>query len=215
MSSSTKRIGLWAAAAAAIIGVFGLLIWVGGSLSDIDPINDRDWVRGNRNAPVVLTEYGDFQCPSCAAVYPYIKQAEKEFGDDLAVVFRQLPLSEIHNNALPAAWAAEAAGKQGKFFEMHDILYERQKFWENEENPQEKFASYAVDVLGLNKEQFLTDYQSADVRNKVEDARKEAEKNGINSTPTLFVNGKYVRTFVKSYEELKPFISEALEKERK
>lgn len=212
MNSNTQRIVFWIGAAVAIIAVFGLLIWVGRSTKDITPLKDTDWAYGDRNASVVLTEYADFQCQGCAQTYPLIKQAEKEFGGKLVVVFRHYPLSEIHPNALPAARAAEAAGKQGKFWEMHDLLFERQNFWKDEANPEEKFVSYAVDVLGLNKDRFQKDYHSDEIHRKINEARESGEKDGVNSTPTLFINGKRTNTFTQSYDQLKEIITNALPK---
>jgi protein-disulfide isomerase len=209
MTSSTKRIILWVIAAVAIVGVLILLWLVGKSFSDIKPYAQGDWIQGSENAPVILTEYGDFQCPSCGAIYPVIQQAQKDFGDKLAVVFREFPLSEIHPNALAAAYAAEAAGKRGKFWEMHDLLFERQKFWENEQNPDSKFADYA-DTLGLNKDQFAKDYQSDEIHKKVENDRAMGNKAGINATPTLFLNGKAISSLPQSYAELKQKITDAL-----
>ena len=86
-------------------------------------------VRGVESAPVTLEEFGDFECPPCGGLYPILKDIEREYGDRLRVVFRQYPLSQIHKHAYDAARAAEAAGVQGKFWEMHDLLYEKQSEW--------------------------------------------------------------------------------------
>src|SRR3989344_7541669 len=92
-------------------------------------VTDKDWVRGKMDAPITVVEYGDFQCPACGAYYPVLKKLEGEFHDSLRVVYREFPLTTIHANAWGAAVAAEAAGKQGKFWEMHDALFEDQKVW--------------------------------------------------------------------------------------
>lgn len=210
MNSQTQRILLWIGAALAIIGFFAVLIYIGKAVPDVRSGDQKDWVAGSLSASAVLIEYGDFECPGCGAVHPFITQAQKEFGNKLTFIFRHFPLPG-HQNALPAAWAAEAAGKQGKFWEMHDILYERQTFWSKEANPEEKFTSYAVDVLSLNKDQFLKDYRSEEVHKKVEEARQKGEKEGITGTPTLFVNGKLITKFPQSYEDLKSSITKALE----
>ena len=93
-------------------------------------VSDSDWVKGNRSAPVVLVEYSDFQCPACAASAPLVKQLTEEFGNKIAFVYRHFPLPQ-HKNAYPAAQAAEAAGKQGKFWEMADLIFANQTKWEN------------------------------------------------------------------------------------
>lgn len=207
-----KKILLWAGAAAAVIGVLALLFFVGKTVKDISPWHEGDWIKGSKDAQVVLTEYADFECPSCAQTHPILEQAKKEFGDKVAIVFRHYPIAELHANALPAAWAAEAAGKQGKFWEMHDLLFSRQNFWKDEKDPQEKFTGYAADVLGLNKEQFVKDYTSNEIQTKVAAARESSQKDGISSTPTIFINGKHVKIFIKTYDELKQLIEQELSK---
>lgn len=204
-----KRILLWVIAGIAILGVFALLWWVGRSIPDVKPYAEGDWIQGNQTAPVVLTEYGDFQCPSCGATHSLIKQAQKDYGDKLAVVFREFPLFEIHPNAKAAAYAAEAAGKQGKFWEMHDMLFEHQQYWVNEQDPASKFADYA-DTLGLNKEQFAKDFASDEVHKKIDADRATGSKLGITATPTLFLNGKAISSLPTSYDELKQKIDAAL-----
>src|ERR1051325_12176073 len=99
-------------------------------------------VRGNPNAPVTLEEFGDFQCPSCGSYYLELKKIEAEFGDKLKVIFRELPLLPMHEHALMAAQAAEAGGLQGKFWEMHDLLYENQAKWVDQKDLMPVFADY-------------------------------------------------------------------------
>lgn len=205
-----KRILLWIGAAVAILAVFGLLWWVGTSVKDVTPYVQGDQIQGSTSAPIILTEYGDYQCPFCGTFYPWIKQAQKEFGDKLAVVYREFPLSEIHPNANAAGWAAEAAAKQGKFWEMHDQLFASQAYWEKEQNPITKFTDYA-DTLGLNKDQFVKDYNSDEIHKKVEADRAAGEKIGINATPTIFLNGKSLTTLPQSYEELKQKLNDILQ----
>ena len=117
-----------------VIVLVGFGIWKLASAPEVSnekasllEITEKDWVKGSADAPVTLVEYTDFQCPACGAYYPLIKQLTEEFGDKVRVVIRHYPLIEIHKNALSGARAAEAAGRQGKFWEMYDILFSNQK----------------------------------------------------------------------------------------
>src|SRR3989338_1671927 len=105
--------------------------------TDIDPA--EEWIKGNPSSAVTLFEYSDFQCPACAAQYPLVKQVAEEFGEQIRIVYRHYPLTSIHRNAEEAAYAAEAAGKQGMFWEYHDILFEEQGSWSNIGDPDDTF----------------------------------------------------------------------------
>src|SRR5205814_231736 len=111
------------------------------------------------SSPVVLEEYGDYQCPPCGQLYPDLKQIEKEYGDQVQIVFHHFPLSKIHKNAMIAAHAAEAARNQNKFWEMHDRLYRNQKEWSELDDPRPVFIDYAKQ-LGLKIDQFTNDLGS-------------------------------------------------------
>lgn len=161
----------------------------GGLVPELAKVSTQDHVKGNPESKAILVEYSDFQCPACGAMYPIIKQVVKESGDNVQLVYRQFPLISIHSNALPAARAAEAAGKQGKFWEMHDLLFEHQKDWEKANNPVDNFVGYARD-LGLNEDQFRKDSESDEVKNKVDGDIVSGGGAGVNSTPTFFLNGK-------------------------
>lgn len=164
-------------------------------------INANDVIKGNDAAKYTLLEYSDFQCPACAVYQPLVKKLSEEFPNDIKIVFRNFPLSEIHANANNAAYAAQAANLQGKFWEMNDILFSRQTDWSTEEKPQEKFISYAQE-LNLDSEKFKTDMDSAAVKDKVSKDRISAENNNLNSTPTFFVNGQKINN-PTSYNEFK------------
>lgn len=168
-----------------------------------------DWKRGNENAKVILIEYSDFQCPACASYYPLVKALHGELGDSLLIVYRHFPLSQIHMNAEGAARAAEAAGKQGKFWEMHDLLFERQKEWSNDRNAAGTFAAYAT-ALGLNTDRFINDFNSREIKEKVVADYESGFRAGIAGTPTFFLNGKKIQN-PRSYEEFKKIISELLQ----
>lgn len=170
-------------------------------------LTESDWIRGNKNAKVIITEYSDFQCPACAAYYELVKQAHKDFGDNLAIVYRHFPLRQIHANAEAAALSAEAAGRQGKFWEMHDMIFESQENWKDEKNAQEIFSEYAG-KLDLDAERFKLDLNSKELKQKVEADYQSGIKAGVNHTPTFFLNGKEIQN-PRSYEEFKQIISNA------
>lgn len=145
-------------------------------------VNDKDWIRGKKDAPVVIVEYGDFQCPACGAYYPVLKQLEADYGEKLAVVWREFPLTTIHANAWNAAEAAEAAGKQGKFWEMHDQLFENQKEW----TESGKFEDYAKKI-NLDIDKWKQDMKS--VEEKIRADQNSGIDLGVTGTPTFLVNG--------------------------
>ena len=150
---------------------------------------DPPHIRGTANAPVTVEEFGDFQCGACGSYHPELKKIEAEFGDRLRVIFRQLPLVPTHEHALLAAQAAEAAGLQGKFWEMHDTLYENQKAWAEAKDLVPIFVDYAKQI-GLNPDQFMKDLNGDKVAARIFQDGKRAHSLGIKSTPTFFVNGK-------------------------
>jgi protein-disulfide isomerase len=147
------------------------------------PVSDRDHINGPDDAPVTLVEYGDYECPYCGMAYPVVKSAQRALGDQLRFVFRNFPLAEAHPHARIAAQAAEAAGAQGKFWEMHDMLFEHQKALETEE-----LASYA-DSLGLDSVRFLRELQAGVHEKRVREDFRSGVRSGVNGTPTFFVNG--------------------------
>ena len=146
---------------------------------------------GPANAPVTLEEFGDFQCPPCGMLHPVLKTMEKEFGDKLRVVFREFPLVPAHQHALAAARAAEAAGQQGKFFEMHDVIFENQKGWEKAFDARPIFESYAQKI-GLDMDKYRKDLTSEIVEQRIFLDGKRARDLGVQGTPTVFMNGREV-----------------------
>jgi protein-disulfide isomerase len=141
---------------------------------------------------VTLEEFGDYQCPPCGELHPTLKKLKAEFGPNLNFIFRNYPLSEIHKNALLAAQAAEAARVQGRFWEMHDLLYENQKVWSDDINPKPIFVKFARD-LGLDNERFARDLGSEEVKMRIEADQAAAARLGVNGTPTVFINGRRLR----------------------
>jgi protein-disulfide isomerase len=144
--------------------------------------NKEDHIQGDMNKKVILVEYGDFECPYCGEAYPIVKEIQKIEGDLLNLIFRNFPLSEVHPHALHAAYAAESAGKQNKYWEMHDILLENQDALEDE-----NLKTYA-EKLNLDIPQFLKDMESQEIIKKVEDDITSGAESGVNGTPTFFIN---------------------------
>jgi protein-disulfide isomerase len=147
------------------------------------PVGKDDHVLGPADAPVTLVEYGDYECPSCGAAYPMVKAIQKRLGATLRFVFRNMPLSEIHPNAELAAEAAEAAAAQGKFWEMHDMLYEHQ----DELGPD--LVRTLAKRLGLDPSRLEEDLISRRFRDHVKRDFMGGVRSGVNGTPTFFVDG--------------------------
>ncbi len=172
-----------------------------------DSVAESDWVKGNREAKTILVEYSDFQCPACRYYHPWLNQLLQKMGEDVAFVYRHFPLPQ-HKNAEPAAWAAEAAGMQDKFWEMYDLIFETQDAWSNVRGVTDIFGEYAED-LDLDVERFINDLESKDIKNKVENSYLSGIQSRVNSTPTFFLNGVKIQN-PASYEELKEILSESI-----
>lgn len=155
--------------------------------------NIADHVFGNASSKVKLVEYGDFQCPGCGGAYPQLKTLSTKYQDQIAFVFRNFPLTTIHPNARAAAAAAEAAGLQGKYWEMHNQLYETQSTWESASADERTsiFLSYATQ-LGLNTDTFTKDLAGNAINQKISFDQALGKKANVNSTPTLFLDGQIV-----------------------
>lgn len=144
---------------------------------------------GPANAPVTLEEFGDFQCPPCGRLHPVVQKIEKDYGDRLRFVFRHYPLQQIHKNAFTAARAAEAAGMQGRFWEMHDLIFDNQAQWAESPEPRTVFMDYARRA-GLNVEKFRTDMESQAAADRVMADMQRGNSLGVSGTPTFIVNGR-------------------------
>jgi protein-disulfide isomerase len=147
------------------------------------PVSARDHAEGPADAPVTLVEYGDYQCPYCGAAYPVVKRVQKKLGKKLRFVFRNFPLTQIHPYARIAAEAAEAAALQGRFWEMHDLLFEQQTLLEPDIIP-----SWA-ERIGVDVEQFGNDIKRSVVEKRLQEDRQSGIRSGVNGTPTFFING--------------------------
>jgi protein-disulfide isomerase len=148
----------------------------------VDPA--RDHIQGPVNAPLTLVEYGDYQCPFCGAAYPEVKNVQKELGQKLRFVFRNFPLTRIHQYAENAAETAEAASVQGKFWEMHDFLYEHQSTLNDP-----KVAFEFAKTLGLDTERFQRELSKHVHLPRIKEDFNSGIRSGVNGTPTFYVNG--------------------------
>ncbi len=147
------------------------------------PVDERDHVAGSDAAPVTLVEYGDYECPYCGEAYAVVKALQEQLGDRLRFVFRNFPLASTHAHALEAAEAAEAAGAQGRFWEMHDMLYEHQDALETPD-----LLAYAA-ALDLDVDAFERDLRTHRFVDKVRADLRWGALSGVNGTPTFFING--------------------------
>jgi len=165
-------------------------------------------VRGNPNAPVTLEEFGDFQCPPCGSFAAFGEELLKEYDSRIRLIFRNFPLS-AHEHAREASLAAEAAGLQGHFWEMYDVLYREQTAWSKAPNARELFESYAG-TIGLNVDQFKKDMDGEQAKARVDSDVARGESLEIKVTPTLYINGQPVDPKDKNPEGVHAAINAAL-----
>ncbi len=195
-----------------VLGVGVLFVVSGAPQSSTDKpytsINSDDYVIGPDAAAVTLIEYLDFECEACGAYFPLVKNLEKDFPKDLKVVLRYFPLPG-HKNGLTAALAVEAAARQGKYIEMHDLLFTQQSVWGEKQSADPSiFEGYAQN-LGLNMAQFKQDVASQSVRDRVQRDVDSGKKLGNTGTPTFYLNGERIQN-PRSYEDFKILIQAAI-----
>jgi protein-disulfide isomerase len=153
------------------------------SASLTPPVSGRDHVQGRPEAAVTLVEYGDYQCPYCGAAHAVIKALQRDLGRNLRLVFRNFPLTQAHAYAMVAAEAAEAAAFQGRFWEMHDFIYEHQDDLEPDVLP-----AWAEQV-GLDLDEFGIALRQAAITTRIKEDRMSGIRSGVNGAPCFFVNG--------------------------
>lgn len=173
--------------------------------------NEKDHTLGNTNSKVMLVEYSDLQCPACKAFSPVINQLVKNNKDKMFFIYRHFPLQQ-HKNGRAAALASEAASKQGKFFEMHDIMFEHQSDWENSNKPQEIFTGYAKE-LKLNLDTFKKDLDAGDSNDKIDADMRTGVEYRITATPTFFLDGVKIN-LPGSLEEFQKLIDQEVAKSK-
>ena len=201
---------------ASIVILFGLLYGVYAftnkpvqtdftEVTKVLPTDRTKWTAQSKN---VLVEYSDLQCPACKNFHDVIKQtieSDKSITENMTFVYRHFPLDNIHPNARAAAYAAEAAGRQGKFFEMSDILFARQDQWSKDSDPKPKFLAYAKE-LKLSTEDFEKAMDSTEVKEKVQNDFISGTNADVQATPTFYLNGKKVD--VNSFDQFKKLLQD-------
>ena len=214
-NAKTKQLKNWFIGLLVVIGLFfgGYKLWQWINTpteipQDILEIKSTDWIKGNLDAKLTLIEYADFRCPACAAYSADAKKLVEEFPQDLRYVFRHFPLVSLHEDAIDIARAAEAAGVQGKFWEMHDLIFQRQSEWEGDRNPVDKFISFAKE-LELDEEKYRQDLNNKELNIKINDDLASANQLRLDATPTFFLNGERMNT-PRDYDEFKSLIEQAL-----
>ncbi len=172
------------------------------------PPTESVHIRGNSNAPVTLEEFGDFECPSCKNLATFLDQMVKEYRPHVRLIFRNFPLS-MHQHARDAASAAEAAGLQGHYWEMHDMLYREQPVWSSSNDVRTLFISYA-ETLGLDLRQFKSDMESNKVRDRIEFDQARAKSLGVQTAPSLFVDKREMSASDRNPEGVRRLVDAAV-----
>lgn len=205
-----------------VVGLFGLFFFT----RDNKPTNSQSSNTNNKSAVsqhskggnaknVELLVYGDFQCPVCAQYYPIENAVINKFQNDIKFTFRHFPLDTIHPNARAAHRSAEAAGLQGKFFEMYDLLYQNHDQWASSKDPKSLFESYAKQ-LGLDINKFNNDFASEQVNNTINADIAEGTSKKVEGTPTFFLNGiKIDNSQIKTVEDFTKVIQTEIDKNTK
>jgi protein-disulfide isomerase len=173
------------------------------------PVGEHDHINGPSNAQVTLVEYGDFECPHCGKAYSIVKRLQEHLGGKLRFVFRHSPISTVHPHSKSAAEAAEAAGAQGKFWEMHDQLFEHQDALDDE-----SLRGYAI-AIGLDIKRFDQEMKSHLYAPKVHEDFINGMRSGVNGTPTFFINGLRYNGLPSFEALLKAIIKEIGTEEKK
>jgi protein-disulfide isomerase len=185
---------------ALIVIIAGIALFFGANPTPLTPgkpldeqslIRENSYHTGSTSAKVKIVEFGDFQCPACGKIYPALKTIKEIYKDnpEVSIIFRHFPLTDIHANAFISSEAAEAAGAQGKFWEMFDLLYTNQKQWETSQDPLPIFTTYA-EQLGLDSEKFKTEISNHLYEDIINTDVADGDKIGVNATPTFYINGQ-------------------------
>ena len=173
--------------------------------------NGGGHLRGPQDAPVKLIEFGDYQCPSCGYYAPLVLEVLRRFPNQLQLEFHHYPLINLHQWAMTAALATESAGDQGKFWEMHDLIYQEQAKWSKSTNAESDFVAFAGQ-LGLNVNKFMQSMRSPEVQQRVLQDVVRARDAEVNETPTFFINGKKVLNKPANADDFSRLIQDALPK---
>lgn len=171
----------------------------------IEVNNETDWIRGNKEAAITLVEYCDFQEPTCAEFYPLLKEIIEQKGEEVRFVYRHYPVKDTHPQADLAARMSEAAGKQGKFWEMHDLLYDKKTDWEDNKEAKEEMLELAQ-TLKIDLNALETDLDSDEIKKNVDGDLYGALASGVQNTATFFLNGALIQ-LPKTSDEIKAILT--------
>lgn len=212
MNKNQTSIFKWVVLTAVLILTFIGIIYASRDEATVDSsgLKTEEWVMGNEESNIVLIEYSDFQCPACRSRLSILEPLLEEFDNHIKFVYRHFPLRSIHQNAQLSAQASEAAGLQGKFWEMHAIIFENQAVWSELPNSEAKltFIKYAEEI-GLDKAKFESDLVSGEVEDLVEEDYQAGISARVGGTPTFFLNGQEVG--INDYEQARQTIRQAIE----
>lgn len=205
-----RRLMMTVVILAIIAGLVGLVIWQNQRLANSISQAYDDPKKGAEDAKVIVREFSDFQCPACRAAQPFVEQMLGKYRDRILFVYEDFPLVTTHRHAMKAAQAGQCALEQGKFFEVHDVLFEEQPQWSVEDDPTGTLIGYAKDE-GLNEEQFRACLTSEKTKPAVEEDMDQARALRVTGTPTFFVNNKLLVN-PRSFADFERAIDEALNK---
>lgn len=197
-----------------VVGIIGFAIYTknnreAAELASGGGVKTSSNYYGKFESPVVLTEFVDFQCEACYAYYPMVKEVKELYKDKVKFQIRNFPITSGHQFAMQAARSAEAAARQGKFWEMHDLIFEGQKQWEQTTDPQSFFDSYA-EKIALDMTKFKEDFASGDVASVINQDLKDVKELGGTGTPTFLLNGERLEKNPQSVDEFKVLLDDAL-----
>jgi protein-disulfide isomerase len=197
-----------------VVGIVVAAVMLGGD-SEIASGETSNNFYGAEEGIVTLTEYGDFQCPACAGFFPVVTQVKEQLKDQLRFEFKHFPLVQIHQNATAAHRAAQAAANQGKFWEMHDLLYQRQQSWSQVTSPASIFEDYAREI-GLDMDQYSSEVSSSTVLGVINADIALAKEKNVASTPTFFLDGKQIEDLnaISTAEGFAQLIQDAIDEKQ-
>lgn len=193
-----------------VIGIIFGATLIGGDDKVTVGAESNNWY-GKEEGIITVTEYADFQCPACASFFPFISQVKEQFKNQIRFEFKHFPLVQIHPNATSAHRAAQAAANQGKFWEMHDLLYSRQQTWSNVTSPAPVFENYAREI-GLDMDKYSIDVAAGDTLAVINTDIDAGKQLNVNATPTFFIEGKKIEdtSIIASVEQFSEVIKKAI-----
>jgi protein-disulfide isomerase len=215
MTKAGERFLFWLVVVVILVGAVYGVYRAATTPADIPlptELTAEDQIKGNPESDVILIEYSDFQCPACASYYYLVEEILDEFGAHMQFTYRHFPLKSIHNKAVLAAVATEAAGMQDEYWGMYSMIFENQLVWSpmSVQDAENEFIKYAAE-LDLDTKKFMDDIKSSAAEDLVEAEFQSAVEGGLNSTPTFFLNGERVKN-PKDLEEFRTLIRDAIEK---